>query len=45
MYSENGHLYDYKGIHDATSRVLVEWDDFDKYDKGQRERIERDCIR
>lgn len=48
----NGHFvtkiknkfYDWTGeVTDA--EVLVKWDKFDKYDKAQKERIIRDCIR
>lgn len=38
-----GSLYDYTGKVDRCD-ILVRWDDFDKYDKLQKDRIIKYCI-
>ena len=40
----NGIKYDWNGIADNPSAKYIRWDEFDKYDSKQKERIIRDCI-
>lgn len=37
-------FYDWNGFVSPNSRILIEWDRFDKYDSLRKERIIRDCI-
>ena len=49
----NGHFvtridnqyFDYNGIVDTEGRTLIEWDRFCEYDRKQKKRIKRDCIK
>ena len=38
-------FYDHKGEVDLTDRVLISWQDFEKYDSLQKERITEDCLK
>ena len=41
----NDNFYDYSGEADLRNRVLIKWDDFEDYDKLQKLRIIKDCIK
>ena len=41
-YQDN--YYDWSGIYYPNDNTLMEWDNFEKYDYLQKERIIRDCI-
>ena len=41
----NGIMYDWNGVvSDDGEHRYVRWDDFDRYDGLQRQRVENDCI-
>ena len=40
-----GKFYDHKGEVDLTNRKLVSWQDFDKYDSLQKDRIMEECLK
>lgn len=46
VFKYQNQYYDWTGIAnlDGYFNYLVEWDEFDKYDSLQKERIVRDCI-
>lgn len=41
----NHYFYDNDGLVNIVGRKLVSWDDFEKYDSLQKERIIRDCVK
>lgn len=43
VFFYNNEIYDWNGIR-CDCNCLVRWDDFDKYDESQRQRIVQDCI-
>ena len=40
----DGIIYDWNGVVNDDNRCYVRWDDFDRYDGLQRQRVENDCI-
>lgn len=43
IYQYNGNYYDWTGII-YPQGYLVNWDEFDKYDNNQKQRIIKDCL-
>lgn len=40
-----GLYYDHTGIVDLSDRKIIKWEEFEKYDNLQKERIVKDCLK